>query len=86
MPVRPVCIVICTFNRADDCLNTLRALSEDEVAMGVVTDVVVVDQGTDLVTSRPGFDKVAAALGARLQYVEQRNLGGPAASRAGSSS
>lgn len=69
-------VVICTFNRADDCLTTMRTLANDARCDDVVTDVYVVDQGTDPVESREGFAGVKATLGDRLHYLRQPNLGG----------
>lgn len=69
-------VVICTFNRVDDCLNTLAALADDPRALATVGTVQVVDQGTDPLESRERFATVSAALGARLRYVRQPNLGG----------
>jgi len=69
-------VTICTFNRVDDCLNTLTALAGDPEALETVGVVQVVDQGTDPLESRARFTEVGAALGARLRYVRQPNLGG----------
>ncbi|MGH3904505.1 MAG: glycosyltransferase, partial [Pseudonocardiaceae bacterium] len=44
--LRPTSVVICTFNRPDDCLHTLDVLSGDPDAMRMVDAVYVVDQGT----------------------------------------
>jgi galactofuranosylgalactofuranosylrhamnosyl-N-acetylglucosaminyl-diphospho-decaprenol beta-1,5/1,6-galactofuranosyltransferase len=73
---RGAAVVICTFNRADDCLRTLRALTADDHCTEVAGTVYVVDQGTDVVASRAGFAEVEKALGDRLRYVVQPNLGG----------
>jgi len=73
---KPVSVVICTFNRARDCLETIRSLGRDPSVVKIVSDVIVVDQGTDKVKDRPGFESAASALGGRLHYIEQRNLGG----------
>ncbi|QJY45618.1 glycosyltransferase [Pseudonocardia broussonetiae] len=75
-PVPPTDVVICTFNRVDDCLNTLTAMADDPGALAVVGRVQVVDQGTDPLESRERFVEVSAALGERLRYVRQPNLGG----------
>lgn len=75
-PVPPTDVVICTFNRVDDCLNTLTALAGDPDALSTVGRVQVVDQGTDPLESRERFVEVSAALGERLRYVRQPNLGG----------
>lgn len=72
----PLAVVICTYNRADDCLHTLKTLSTDATTLSMVSAVYVVDQGTDTVRSRPGFADVQRALGAKLHYLQQPNLGG----------
>ncbi|MGY1746342.1 glycosyltransferase [Blastococcus sp. SYSU D00695] len=73
---RPVAAVICTYNRADDCIETLDAIAGDPGLLSVVDAVYVVDQGSDRVDGRPRFADVAAALGDRLVYLTQPNLGG----------
>ncbi|MGY1986966.1 glycosyltransferase [Blastococcus sp. SYSU DS0669] len=75
-PRRGTAVVICTFNRADDCLATLETLASDPEVAGDLGAVYVVDQGTDTVDSRAGFAAVRDALGAALRYVRQPNLGG----------
>ena len=75
-PVPATDVVICTFNRVDDCLNTLTAMADDPEALGAVGRVQVVDQGTDPLESRERFAEVSGALGRRLRYVRQPNLGG----------
>jgi galactofuranosylgalactofuranosylrhamnosyl-N-acetylglucosaminyl-diphospho-decaprenol beta-1,5/1,6-galactofuranosyltransferase len=73
---RPTSVVICTYNRVDDCLNTLTAMADDPDALGVVASVVVVDQGSEPLESHPRFTTVGERLGNRLRYLRQRNLGG----------
>ena len=73
---RRTAVVICTYNRADDCLHTLKTLSVDDTALSMVDTVYVVDQGDDTVESRPGFAEVGTALGPKLHYLRQPNLGG----------
>jgi galactofuranosylgalactofuranosylrhamnosyl-N-acetylglucosaminyl-diphospho-decaprenol beta-1,5/1,6-galactofuranosyltransferase len=75
-PLRPTAVVICTFNRADDCVNTLDAIASDADALTLVDAVYVVDQGNDLVESRPRFAQLARTLGDKLHYLRQPNLGG----------
>ena len=75
-PVPRTDVVICTFNRVDDCLNTLAALHGDPEALATVGRVQVVDQGTDPLESRDRFAELAAGFGDRLRYVRQPNLGG----------
>jgi galactofuranosylgalactofuranosylrhamnosyl-N-acetylglucosaminyl-diphospho-decaprenol beta-1,5/1,6-galactofuranosyltransferase len=74
--LRPVAVVICTYNRADDCVNTLAAIAADQASLGSADAVYVVDQGTDRVSSRSGFTAVSEVLGERLVYINQPNLGG----------
>ena len=75
-PVPTTDVVICTFNRVEDCLNTLTAIADDPEALAAVGRVQVVDQGTDPLESREQFAEVSGALGRRLRYVRQPNLGG----------
>jgi galactofuranosylgalactofuranosylrhamnosyl-N-acetylglucosaminyl-diphospho-decaprenol beta-1,5/1,6-galactofuranosyltransferase len=74
--VRPIVVVICTYNRADDCLHTLTTLSLDDTMLSMVDAVYVVDQGNDTVDSRQGFADIQRALGPKLHYLRQSNLGG----------
>jgi galactofuranosylgalactofuranosylrhamnosyl-N-acetylglucosaminyl-diphospho-decaprenol beta-1,5/1,6-galactofuranosyltransferase len=74
--IRPTAVVICTYNRADDCLRTLETLSDDGTALAMVDALYVVDQGNDTVESRVGFAAVAHVLGSKLHYLKQPNLGG----------
>jgi galactofuranosylgalactofuranosylrhamnosyl-N-acetylglucosaminyl-diphospho-decaprenol beta-1,5/1,6-galactofuranosyltransferase len=69
-------VVICTYNRVDDCLNTLQAMVADPEALSCIGTVQVVDQGSDPLESRPRFAEVAAGLGERLRDVRQPNLEG----------
>lgn len=74
--VRPVAIAICTFNRADDCAETVAALASDPTVVDTIDAVYVVDQGTDLVQDRDLYAETAAKLGNKLRYLRQPNLGG----------
>jgi galactofuranosylgalactofuranosylrhamnosyl-N-acetylglucosaminyl-diphospho-decaprenol beta-1,5/1,6-galactofuranosyltransferase len=73
---RPTSVVVCTFNRADDCVDTLRTVADDLEALDMLERLYVVDQGTDAVESRPGFAPVKQRLEDRLHYLRQPNLGG----------
>ncbi|MGH3599912.1 MAG: glycosyltransferase, partial [Pseudonocardiaceae bacterium] len=74
--IRPTAVVICTYNRADDCLHTLKMLSLDDATLSIVKAIYVVDQGNDTVESRAGFADVQRVLGPKLHYLQQSNLGG----------
>ncbi|WP_346619987.1 glycosyltransferase [Blastococcus montanus] len=69
-------IGICTFNRPDDCVSALSALAGDPVVDGLISRVIVADQGNKKVRDAGGYADAAAALGDRLLLVEQPNLGG----------
>ena len=74
--VRPVAVVICTFNRPKDCANTVAALASETRVLGSVDGVYVVDQGTDAVEDNPLFQQVVPRFGGKLRYIRQPNLGG----------
>ena len=74
--IRPAAIAICTFNRADDCANTVAAIAGDKGLLAGIDAVYVTDQGTDALATRPLFNDVAAQLGDKLVYLRQPNLGG----------
>ena len=73
---RPVSAVICTHNRADYCLDTLGELAADPVALAYLAAVHVTDQGDDAVESRDRFAGIKQAIGDKLYYRRQANLGG----------
>lgn len=73
---RPTTVVICTYNRADDCVRILDTLSGDSIALAMVEAVYVIDQGNDTVESRAAFADLAHVFGGKLHYIRQANLGG----------
>lgn len=74
--IRPAAIAICTFNRAQDCADTVAAIAGDEQMCVGIDAVYVVDQGTDHVSERESFAATADKLGDKLVYLRQPNLGG----------
>lgn len=74
--VRGATIGICTFNRTDDCVATMARLISDPDSVRHVREVVVVDQGTQLVSDHPDFEDVSKAWEGRVRVVRQPNLGG----------
>jgi galactofuranosylgalactofuranosylrhamnosyl-N-acetylglucosaminyl-diphospho-decaprenol beta-1,5/1,6-galactofuranosyltransferase len=74
--LRPTALVMCTHNRADDCVATLETFARDAEARLMVDAVYVVDQGDDPVESRPEFVGISEDLGSSLHYRRQPNLGG----------
>jgi galactofuranosylgalactofuranosylrhamnosyl-N-acetylglucosaminyl-diphospho-decaprenol beta-1,5/1,6-galactofuranosyltransferase len=73
---RPTAVVICTYNRADDCLATLSTLASDPEVAAEISSVFVIDQGSDTVESREGFPELRERFGSTLRYIRQPNLGG----------
>ncbi len=71
-----VTVGITTFNRPTYALDQLIALGEDEGIADVLDTVLLIDQGTDLVSDQGGFPAAADVLGDRLQVIRQANLGG----------
>lgn len=71
-----VTVGITTFNRPTYALDQLIALGEDEGISEVLDSVLLIDQGTDLVSDQSGFPAAADVLGDRLQVIRQANLGG----------
>jgi galactofuranosylgalactofuranosylrhamnosyl-N-acetylglucosaminyl-diphospho-decaprenol beta-1,5/1,6-galactofuranosyltransferase len=74
--LRPAAVVICTFNRPVDCVDTITAFASDSTLMDTVDMVCVVDQGTDRVAAHAEFARLGAALGPKLVYINQGNFGG----------
>ncbi|MGW0836166.1 glycosyltransferase [Streptomyces prunicolor] len=74
--LRRTAATICTMDRPAACLGNLEALARDETALAVLDTVYVIDQGRDRVRDRDGFAAAERALGGRLRYVTQPNLGG----------
>jgi len=73
---RRTAVVLCTFNRAEDCVRSLGVLAADPEVMRAIDDVHVVDQGDQPVDRQPDFAELSIALGSKLHYRRQRNLGG----------
>ncbi|PPK97753.1 galactofuranosylgalactofuranosylrhamnosyl-N-acetylglucosaminyl-diphospho-decaprenol beta-1,5/1,6-galactofuranosyltransferase [Kineococcus xinjiangensis] len=69
-------IAVTTYNRPDFCLALLRSLAEAPDVREVLDEVLIMDQGDQLVQDQPGFAEVAEALGEQLRIVRQGNLGG----------
>lgn len=65
-----------TFNRPTDAVKTIAALGSDPLVLEKIKAVIIPDQGTRKVVDEPGFAEAAAALGDRLAFHDQPNLGG----------
>ncbi|WP_306363291.1 glycosyltransferase [Nocardia sp. CC227C] len=65
-----------TFNRPGDAVKTIAALGSDPLVLEKIRAVIIPDQGTRKVVDEPGFAEAATALGDRLTFHDQPNLGG----------
>jgi len=71
-----ITIGITTFDRPASCAALLTQLGRAPELDDLVDQVVVVDQGTRLVSDDPAFDDAREALAGRLRVIRQANLGG----------
>lgn len=67
---------VCTFNRASQLLRNLNRLFRDRNSLKSLERVYVVDQGSELMRDQPAYAVLSAAVGERLQVIEQDNCGG----------
>ena len=77
-PVTPgdLSISITTLNRTAYCLALIDSLAADDELVAGLTEITVVDQGTDLIREHAKYPAVAEALGDKLRVIEQANMGG----------
>jgi galactofuranosylgalactofuranosylrhamnosyl-N-acetylglucosaminyl-diphospho-decaprenol beta-1,5/1,6-galactofuranosyltransferase len=75
---RPVqlCVGYCTYEREGALLANLKGLLRDSTLTGLLTRVIVVDQGGRKVRDYPGYRALAERAKKRLVVIEQDNLGG----------
>ncbi|PRX47919.1 galactofuranosylgalactofuranosylrhamnosyl-N-acetylglucosaminyl-diphospho-decaprenol beta-1,5/1,6-galactofuranosyltransferase [Prauserella shujinwangii] len=76
LPQKKMSVGITTFNRPADCVSALIALGEDPAVLDSIGTVFVADQGNKKISEHPRYAEAVAALGDRLQVIEQGNLGG----------
>lgn len=69
-------VSITTYNRPDDCVSQMRLFAGSPDLLAVLDRLMIVDQGSKLVSDADGFDEAAAALGEKFQLMRQPNLGG----------
>ncbi|GAA1628681.1 glycosyltransferase [Georgenia ruanii] len=69
-------LAITTFNRPDYCLRTIEAVWAADTVRDLLDELLVIDQGTQLVADEEGFADVAARMGEQLRVVRQGNIGG----------
>ncbi|GHH49161.1 glycosyltransferase [Lentzea cavernae] len=75
LPAQTVAIGMTTM-RPVDAVIALRTLGEDPAVLSVLKKVFVADQGTVKVRDTEGYAEAVAALGDKLEIIEQDNLGG----------
>lgn len=71
-----VTLATTTYNKPDYVIENLRAEAADPDLLGVVDQLLIVDQGTQKVVDAEGYAEVAALLGDTLDILVQPNLGG----------
>jgi len=76
LPKKKMAIGTTTFSRLDDCVAALLSLGDDQAVLDVVSKVYVADQGPKKMRSHERYGELTAALGDRLEVIEQGNLGG----------
>jgi galactofuranosylgalactofuranosylrhamnosyl-N-acetylglucosaminyl-diphospho-decaprenol beta-1,5/1,6-galactofuranosyltransferase len=75
-PQGRVTLGVTTFNRADYCLETIKAIDADSGLREILAELIIVDQGNQKVADEDGFDAVAESMGDQLRIINQGNLGG----------
>ena len=65
-----------TYNKPDYVVRNLGLMSQDPNLLGVLDQVLIVDQGTEKVVDEPGYTEAAASLGELVDVIEQPNMGG----------
>lgn len=65
-----------TFNKPDYVVRNLKVLGSEADVMGIVDEVLVIDQGTKKVVDEEGYDQAAATMQGKVSIIEQANLGG----------
>lgn len=77
-PVNPgaLSISITTLNRTSYCLGLLESLAASTELRKSLTEITVIDQGTDLIRLHAQYPAVAESLGSQLRVIEQGNVGG----------
>lgn len=69
-------IAVTTLNRVSYCLDLLHTISGDPDALDGLSQIVVVDQGTEKIRESERFTEVEEELAGKLRVIEQVNAGG----------
>ena len=71
-----VTVAITTMNRPDFCAKLVGQLGEDPLVLGLLDEVLVMEQGTQKVVDSAEFPAAEKAVQGKLRVLEQGNLGG----------
>ncbi|MFC7493863.1 MULTISPECIES: glycosyltransferase [unclassified Nocardioides] len=71
-----VTVAITTMNRPDFCAKLVAQLGADEQVLGILDEVLVMEQGTKKVVDSAEFPAAEKAVQGKLRILEQGNLGG----------
>lgn len=65
-----------TYNKPDYVVGNLELIGSETDLLGVLDQILIVDQGTQKVADQPGFEAAAQSLNGRVEIIDQPNLGG----------
>jgi galactofuranosylgalactofuranosylrhamnosyl-N-acetylglucosaminyl-diphospho-decaprenol beta-1,5/1,6-galactofuranosyltransferase len=71
-----VTVAITTMNRPDFCAKLVGQLGEDPLVLGLLDEILVMEQGNQKVVDSPEFPAAEKAVQGKLRLIEQGNLGG----------
>lgn len=74
--VGTVTLGMTTFNRPDYAVANVRTLAASDDLRGVLHEMLVVDQGTQLVADDPDYPKAVEEMGGLFRVIRQGNMGG----------
>lgn len=69
-------VSITTLNRGEYCTRLLSEIGNDKTALALLDRVLVIDQGTQLLSEDAGFPAAEASLDGKLVVLRQANIGG----------
>lgn len=69
-------VEITTMDKVDYCMRNLSELAAHPEALDLINELLIVDQGKNLLAEAEGFSEVAGRLGGKLRIIEQDNIGG----------
>ncbi len=75
-PVGTVTLGMTTFNRPDYAVANARSIAASTDLREVLHEMLIVDQGTQLVQDEPDYDQAMTEMRGRLRVIRQGNMGG----------